>query len=139
MTQWHPGMAVTAERLMDGLAPTTTTAGLIVASGWTLNDFQAERSGRAHTLDMYIHRSGTTLSPGGDGNLGDTDICTVPDGWAPLRGINSCWDDGFVEGGWYINTAGLCALRTATGDIVGDATSPGNGRNLRLHLAYIKA
>lgn len=124
---------------MDGISPTVIADGLIPASGWTTNDFSAQRSGRVVSLFMNMHRSGTTLAVGGSGNLPDTEICTVPADWAPTQGeINGNWDDGYVSGGFTIDLSGVCTLRTSTGDIVGDATTPGNGRNPRLHLAFIR-
>lgn len=139
MTQWQPGMRITAGRLMDGADPLVVTDGIVPASGWTVNNFSAQRSGRVVTLFMNMHRSGATLTVSAGGNLGDTEICTVPAEWAPTQGeLNGNWDDGYVSGGFTIDLSGVCTLRTSTGDIVGDATDPGDGRNPRLHIAFIR-
>lgn len=137
MTQWFAGNIITAEKLNDGPPTTTTTTGLVVASGWTLSDFRGARNGRNITLDIFLHRSGTTIGAI-SGNVTDQLMCTAPVGWRPTSGtINGGWDDQVSEGGFVIGTDGLCTLRTSSGDIIGDATDPGNGRNLRLHVDFI--
>ncbi|MFK0288246.1 hypothetical protein ACIQVL_48415 [Streptomyces sp. NPDC090499] len=119
-------------------ASTSTTSGLSAASGFTISNFYAYRFGKVVALDLYMHRSGTTITAT-TGNISDTPIATVPSGWRPTHSvINGSWDDGTSSGGWVIGTDGICTLRTASSDIVGDATSAGNGRNIRLHITFIQ-
>jgi hypothetical protein len=119
-------------------ASSNTTSGLTAASGFTTTNFYAYRFGKHVALDLYMHRSGTTITAT-TGNISDTQIATVPAGWRPTHStINGHWDDGTSSGGWVIGTDGICTLRTASSDIVGDATSSGNGRNLRLHISFIQ-
>ncbi len=119
-------------------ASSSTTSGLTAGSGFTTTNFYAYRFGKVVALDLYMHRSGTTITAT-NGNIGDTQIATVPAGWRPTHStINGAWDDGTSSGAWVIGTDGICTLRTSSSDIVGDATSAGNGRNLRLHITFIQ-
>lgn len=140
MTAWLAGMRLTAGRLNDGLDPTVQLTGLVAASGFTVNDFRGYRSGKVLSVDMYLMRSGATITATA-GNLSpDVAICTLPAGWAPTNGtIDGIWDSGSEYGGFVTGTDGITTLRTASGNIIGEATSPGNGRNLRLHLDFIVA
>ncbi|MGW1295166.1 hypothetical protein [Streptomyces sp. NPDC002533] len=130
MTTWLAGMRITADRLAEGLTPVTTVSGLVAATGWAVLDFRGARRGAFdYVLDMYLNRTGTQIVAT-SGNIPDTAICTVPDGWRPNQGtINGHWDDGTASGGFIIGTNGVCTLRTATGSI-------DNNRNLRLHIEF---
>lgn len=139
MTLWQPGMVITAGRLNDGVDAVTTDAGLVAASGFAVNDFRGQRSGKNVTLDIYMHRTGADIAVTG-GNVPDTAVCTVPVGWRPNNGtLNGSWDDGTAGGGFVIGNDGVCTLRTSNGSLIrGDATAPtGQGANLRLHADFI--
>lgn len=140
MTAWQPGMTITAARLMEGPNPVITTSGLVAASGFTVSDFRGYKCGKNVELNMYLFRSGATIAVSGAGNLADTACCTVPAGLRPTSGtINGNWDDGTAEGGFVVGIDGICTLRTTNGEpIVGEATTAGSGRNLRLHIAFIQ-
>jgi hypothetical protein len=130
---------VTAAGTITG-SPTVITTGLTAGSGFTINSggFSAYRFGKVVAVDMYMHRSGTTITST-SGNITDAAIATLPAGWRPTNGtINGAWDDGTTFGSWVVGTDGICTLRTSYGDITGDATLPGNGRNLRLHITFIQ-
>lgn len=110
---------------------TSTTSGLTVKTGFALNDFAAYREGRVIAVDVYLSRTGSTINED-DGNIVDTDCCTLPSGWRPThQTINGCWDSGVAGGGFAVGTDGVCTLRTATGNVA-------NGSNLRLHVVFIK-
>lgn len=130
MTVWLAGMLITADRLNDHTLDDETTSGLTAASGFSVNNFWANRQGATVELNMYLNRTGSTITATG-GNIADTQICTVPSGWRPNSAstINGTWDNGLAEGGFVIGTDGICTLRTAGGDI-------GNGTNLRLHIVF---
>lgn len=109
----------------------STTSGLSVASGFSLNDFFGFRQGRQTTIDIYLARTGATINATA-GNIADTVACTLPSGWRPTHStITSCFDNGIVHGGWVVGTDGICTLRTASDDI-------DNGSNLRLHITFLK-
>ncbi|MFD4551421.1 hypothetical protein [Streptomyces sp. NPDC058466] len=130
MTNWLAGMTITAARLNDGIDATTTASGLTAASGFSVNDFRGYKSGKIIVIDMYMLRTGGTITAT-TGNITDTAICTVPSGWRPTNGtINGAWDDGTSEGGFVVGTDGICTLRTASGDII-------LNRNIRLHAAFV--
>lgn len=110
---------------------TSTTSGLSVASGFSLNDFAAYREGRVIVVDVYLARTGSTITESG-GNIADTVCCTLPSSWRPThQTINGTWDNGEAGGGFVVGTDGICTLRSATGSI-------DNGSNLRLHVVFIK-
>lgn len=110
---------------------TSTTSGLTVKTGFALNDFSAYREGRTVMVDAYLSRTGSTINED-DGNIVDTECCTLPSGWRPTHStIPGFWDSGVASGGFVVGTDGLCTLRSATGDI-------SNGSNLRLHVVFIK-
>ncbi|MFD4880005.1 hypothetical protein ACFWOB_42505 [Streptomyces sp. NPDC058420] len=140
MTLWQPGMRITDDRLNDGPPTLTTATGLVAATGFTVSDFRGYRTGHNVELNMYLFRSGATIAVSGAGNLADTACCTVPSGWRPTSGtINGNWDDGTAEGGFVVGVDGICTLRTTNGEpIVGEATTAGSGRNLRLHITFIQ-
>jgi hypothetical protein len=112
-------------------ALTSTTSGLVVSSGFSQLDFSAYREGRTTMVDVYLTRTGGTISESG-GNIADTACCTLPAGWRPThQTINGAWDNGVVSGGFVVGTDGVCTLRSAGGDIT-------SGTNMRLHIVFIK-
>lgn len=111
-------------------ALTSTTSGLSVASGFSQLDFAGYREGRNVMIDVYLTRTGATISES-DGNILDTVCCTLPAGWRPThQTINGPWDSGVAAGGFVLGTDGVCTLRSASGDI-------NNGSNLRLHSTFL--
>lgn len=109
----------------------STTSGLSTASGFSLNDFAAYREGRVTTIDVYLTRTGSTITLSGN-NLPDTVCCTLPSGWRPThQTINGSWDNGEAGGGFVVGLDGICTLRSSTGNI-------DNGSTLRLHVVFIK-
>lgn len=109
----------------------STASGLSTASGFSLNDFAGHREGRVTAIDVYLARTGSTITASG-GNIPDTVCCTLPSGWRPThQTINGTWDNGEAGGGFVVGTDGICTLRSATGSI-------DNGSNLRLHVVFIK-
>jgi hypothetical protein len=111
-------------------ALTSTTTGLAVASGWSLNDFFGFRQGRNVTIDVYLTRTGGNIAATG-GNIADTVVCTLPAGWRPTHStITSCFDTGIVHGGWVVGTDGICTIRTASEDIA-------SATNMRLHIDFL--
>lgn len=131
MTQWLAGMRMTADRLNDYSLDSETTSGFVVASGFTLNNFWANRQGAAVELNIYVNRTGGTIT-GTTGNITDTQVGTVPVGWRPNSAstLTGSWGDGTASGEFVMGTDGITTLRTSNGqDII-------NGRNLRLHLTF---
>jgi hypothetical protein len=109
----------------------STTTGLSVESGFSLNTFAGYRQGRNIVVDIYLARTGATIQATG-GNIVDTEACILPSGWRPThQTINSCWDSGVAHGGFVVGTDGIVTLRTANGDI-------NNGSNLRLHISWLR-
>ncbi len=110
---------------------TSTASGLSVRSGFSLLDFAGHREGRVIALDIYMARTGATINES-NGNIVDTECCTVPSAWRPThQTINGFWDSGVSSGGFILGTDGIVTLRSATGDI-------NNGNNIRLHVTFIR-
>lgn len=129
---WLSGMIMTADRLNDYSLDDETTSGFVIASGWTLNNFWANRQGATVEMNIYANRTGGTITAT-TGNIGDTLVGTAPSGWRPNSAstINGVWSDGTASGEWVIGTDGLCTLRTSSSDIT-------NGRNVRMHIVFNK-
>jgi hypothetical protein len=129
---WLSGMLITADRLNDYSLDDETTSGFVIGSGWTLNNFWANRQGATVEVNVYVNRSGADIVAT-SGNIGDSVVGTVPSGWRPNSAstINGTWDDGTATGGWVIGTDGICSLRTASSNIV-------SGRNVRMHIVFNK-
>lgn len=109
----------------------STTSGLTVESGFSLNTFAAYRQGRSVVVDVYLARTGATINASA-GNIVDTEACVLPSSWRPThQTINGCWDSGVAHGGFVVGTDGIVTLRTANGDI-------NNGSNLRLHIGWLR-
>jgi hypothetical protein len=122
---------VTAAGTVTGASVSTTT-GLTAATGFTVNNFYGYRDGKTVALDLYINRSGGTVTATTGNITPDLQIATVPSGWRPTHTtINGIWDDGTSYGGFVIGTDGIVTLRTASSDIT-------SGRNLRLHIVFIQ-
>lgn len=130
MTQWLAGMRITADRLNDYSLDDDTTSGFVIATGWTLTNFWANRSGSTVEMNIYVNRSGADITAT-TGNIADTLVGTAPSGWRPNSAstINASWDDGTSQGGWVIGTDGACTLRTASSTLA-------SGRNVRMHVVY---
>ncbi len=103
-----------------------------MASGWALNDFRARRTAQVVTLDLYLNRTGATISVTPGDNIADINLCTVPAGWRPQHGtISGFWDNGAVMGGCVIGTDGLVSLRSTSGSIANDS-------NPRIQFIFIQ-
>lgn len=108
----------------------STTSGLTVGSGFSLQDFFGFRQGRSVTIDVFLTRTGGNIVATG-GNIADTVACTLPSGWRPTHStITSCFDTGIVHGGWVVGTDGICTIRTASEDIA-------SATNMRLHIGFL--
>lgn len=129
MTAWLAGMRITADRLNDYTLDESTTTGLTAATDFTVTNFYGRRSKGTVVLDMYLQYTGAGITAT-NGNIADTAICTTPSGWRPDHAtINGSWDDGVEMGGFVIDTAGVCTLRTSSDTIATNA-------NLRLQAVF---
>lgn len=128
--QWRAGMRVTAGRLTEGPSPTVITTGLTAASGFTVNSFVARKSGRLVTIDAEVIT--TNAISQSSGNLSDTAIATLPDGWMPLSTVNGIFGNGLMDGEYTISTGGTITLRSALANI-------GASTGLRISNVYIYA
>lgn len=117
MTQWLAGMVITADRLNDGIDPTTTTTGATAETGFTLSSFSGRRTGKVVTVVVNLTRTGSAITEtsAGSGNIGDTAGATLPAGWRPPELTEALWDSGFNDGGATVSTSGVITFRTTSG------------------------
>lgn len=110
------------------------TTGLTAASGWSLIDFRARRTAQVVVVDLYMKRTGPTISVTLGGNMTDVLMCTVPTGWRPQHGtISGFWDTGGTGwGGAALGGDGLVNLRTSYSDITNDT-------NVRCQFIFIQS
>jgi hypothetical protein len=117
------------------LAIDAVTTGFTVASGYTLNNYSARRTGGIATITLEVVRKGTQLDvPAAENIAPDETIGTVPAGWRPFADVELSASDGFGQGAARLNTAGLLTLRTWSG---GGALR--NDRNIRTSSTYVLA
>jgi hypothetical protein len=129
MTVWLAGMRITADRLNDYSLDSETTSGLTAATDFTTVSFYGRRSKGTVTIDEQLTYGGATITAA-DGQIPDTDICTLPAGWRPQHDtISASWGDGVESGELICTTGGVCTLRSSDGDI--EAT-----RNIRFQLVF---
>lgn len=132
MTNWLAGNRITATRLNDHTVESTTTSGLVPASGFTVIGFSGRKVSGVTTVHCYLAYSGGGInaSPDPGGNLADTTICTLPSGWRPPEIINAIMGDGVQDGEVTIATNGVVSLRSAFSSVE-------DGRNLRVTAVWI--
>lgn len=134
MTQWLAGMVITADRLNDGIDPTTTTSGATASTGFSLSSFSGRRTGKVVTVTVNCTRTGAMISEtsAGSGNIDDTAMATLPSGWRPPELMEALWDSGFNDGGATISTSGVITLRTTSG-----SAGINTGHNPRVSASWI--
>jgi hypothetical protein len=131
MTQWLAGMRITADRLNDYSLDDETTSGFSIASGWTLNNFWANRQGATVEVNIYVNRSGADITTT-NGGFADVTVGTVPAGWRPNSAstISGSFDNGVTGfGGTVMGTDGIVTIRDSIFTI-------GSGTNLRFHFVF---
>jgi hypothetical protein len=113
-------------------AVTTTATVGTVASGFSVNDVRAATalSGHMVDLDLYIQRSGATITASG-GNIADTLMFTLAAAYRPSHIRSAVWGNGTVSGEAIIDTDGSVTLRSANGSIT-------SGSNVRLASCYLR-
>lgn len=133
MTAWLAGMLITADRLNNGIDATSTTSGLTLSAGFTLNDWMGRTSGQLCSVDIYLAVTTTiNTASGTSSNIADTQCCTIPIGYRPAHAIQVIWGSGVASGDAVINTDGTVVLRTS------DYNQPiSSGANVRIHGAYV--
>jgi hypothetical protein len=112
--EWLAGMRMTAERLNDNTADEETTAGLTVATNWSLNAFQGRKVNGITTVYVSLNRtSATVLTASSAGAIGPQLVCTLPIGWRPPDTIIENFDkSGTADGGVSILATGTCTIQS---------------------------
>ena len=115
--------------LVEQLRTTTNvTTGAVAASGWTVASLDADVvAGRSVYLSLTFR--GPALTPGSNGNIGDTTIATLPATIRPRQLAQFVYGDGQAHGEGLINPDGTIVLRTLS-------TSISSGTNTRLYVSY---
>lgn len=129
MTIWLAGMRITADRMNDYALDDETTTGLTAATDFTTSEFYGRRSKGTVIINAALLYGGSTITAT-DGQITDTNICTLPSGWRPQHStINGTWGDGFESGELTCTTGGTVTLRTSDGDIE-------TARTIRFQLSF---
>lgn len=107
---------------------TNVTTGATAASGWTVAGLDADIvAGRSVYLSLTFR--GPALTPGSNGNIGDTTIATLPATIRPRQLAQFVYGDGQAHGEGLINPDGTVVLRTLS-------TSISANTNTRLYVSY---
>jgi hypothetical protein len=133
MTVWLAGMRITADRLNDYSLDDETTTGFVIATGWSLNNFWANRQGATVEMNLYVNRSGADITTV-NGGFTDVQVGTVPTGWRPNSAstISGSFDNGATGfGGCVMGTDGIISVRNSLYTIT-------SGTNLRFHFVFNK-
>lgn len=132
MTAWLAGMEITADRLNDFTA-TETTSGTVDSTGFSTSSFVGRKVSGFTFIELFVNRTGATIAEGATntGNIADTDITTLPSGWRPQETMNAICGNGSVDGEVQISTAGLCTVRSISGN-----TGWVSGSNLRITAVW---
>lgn len=113
--EWLAGMRLTEDRLNDNTADEETTAGLTVATGWSLNGFQGRKVNGITTVYVSLNRTGATITATSAGALSGGPVlgCTLPIGWRPPDTIIENFDkSGVADGGISILATGTCTIQS---------------------------
>lgn len=130
MTTWLAGMRITAARLNDHTAESTTTSGLTASTGYTVSSFSGRKVNGLTTVNIFITRSGADVTATSGNIASDPQIGTLPSGWRPPELVNAQWGNGAADGEVTIDAAGVILIRSANGNIV-------SGTNLRIYTTWI--
>lgn len=130
MTTWLAGMRITADRLNDH-TPTTTTTGLVAATGFTVSSFNAYTVSGVTTVVVFL-TVGTTVTST-SGNVTPDVLCaTLPSDWRPPVDQNAIYSNGAIYGEALISSSdGTINLRTANATF--------SGGNIRICATWIDA
>lgn len=141
LQQWFDGNGVEVASLdVNGnfsSALTTPSGSITAASGFTIVTTNAKIKGGIAYVMVVFERTGSTITAGGDGNIGDIDAFTVPAAMRPNstyggQSLPFTITDGF-GGGWgrITPTTGVFEMVAwvSTGTIQ-------SGRNLRVFMSY---
>lgn len=111
--EWLAGMRISAARMNDNTAEEETTAGLVMASGWSENNFQGRKLNGVTTVSMSLNRTGGTLTSSSNGSIPVTLVATLPIGWRPLDTVIENFDkSGVADGSVTILPDGTCTIKS---------------------------
>lgn len=112
MTQWQPGMRITDVRLNDN-TPVALTSSPTPAASFSLTSFSARKAAGTTEFAVVLTYSGTTITAGSTGNIGDTLCCTLPADCRPSAETYAMYEvAGITAGSVRIATDGQCTLTT---------------------------
>ncbi|MFG3244609.1 hypothetical protein [Streptomyces sp. NPDC048157] len=110
----------------------TSSSGATAASGFSLNSWRGRARSSVATVNVSVTRTGAKIDADSSGNIGDTDLVTIPPNWRPPFAVSAVVGDGFGDGEANIGVDGVVTLRSwSAGGVV---TS---GRNLRVTATYV--
>ncbi|GGJ82105.1 hypothetical protein GCM10011583_12080 [Streptomyces camponoticapitis] len=133
--EWHAGMTITAERLMNRDLEEEVTVGAVAATGWSISSFEGRRKSGVTTVNLLVTRTGADVaqSAADSGNIaGDPAVCTLPVDWRPPATANGLFGNGVVDGEFSVNIAGVIIIRSISGN-AGIVT----GTNTRIFCTWL--
>jgi hypothetical protein len=102
-----------------------TTAGAVSAAGWTVSSYRARRMNGVCSFTIELTRTGSKITASNVGNVEDTLMCAMPQGWRPATNTAAVAGSGFGFGEVRIEVDGQIYLRAwvsggeiSTGDTV---------------------
>lgn len=112
MTLWQPGMRMTAARL-NNHAPVSLTSTPTAATNFSVTTFTARKAAGTTEWAVMLTYSGTTITAGSTGNIGDTLCCTLPsDCWPGAEAYLLYEVAGVTAGSVRVMPNGQCFLTT---------------------------
>ncbi|WP_055693012.1 hypothetical protein [Streptomyces prasinopilosus] len=113
MTQWQPGMIITAARLND-FTPVPLTTNPTAATGFTVSSYSARKAGGMTEWAVMLTYSGSTITATSTGNLAPDTLCmTLPPDCRPTAETYTMFEvGGTTAGSVRLMPDGQCLLTT---------------------------
>ncbi|WP_431980797.1 hypothetical protein [Streptomyces qinglanensis] len=100
----------TDEKFTAQVEKTTHYSG--VQAGWKVLAFEAKTTcGLVHVF-AEVERTGSTITAGSTGNIGDETLFSIPAGYRPAHDVEAIACDGYADGGARFSSGGTVVLRT---------------------------
>jgi hypothetical protein len=93
------------------------SSGFTAQTGWSISICEYRKMGPLCQIHLEMtYTSATTITPGGAGNIADTDMVLLPSAAWPHTALKPIWDRGGTGGGnASVTTAGMVTLATMWG------------------------
>ncbi|MFI6334124.1 hypothetical protein [Streptomyces sp. NPDC050535] len=132
MTVFLAGMRATADRMNDNSASSTTTSGLVAATGFSITSFSGTKVNGITFVNCVIQRTGAAIAElaTNSGDITDILCATLPAGWRPSETTTVLWGTTVNDGRASVSTTGDITLITTSG-------SGGIGTNATMRISFM--